>query len=146
LPRRGPTTGRFGSSWIWATGPWSKPTSFTRSSSAISAVWLAAAPAPRTYTRRSGWRSFTPASPRALRPTCTTRRTAAISSSTARSSSSSRRCGQPARKTDSGAPSHGSKTSDCQRYSVMNGMIGAITRSACTSAVHSTRKAASSSV
>ena len=54
--------------------------------------------APCTTSRRSGWRSFTPASPRAWRPSSTMRRTSATSSSSA-SSGRARRAMAPERPT-----------------------------------------------
>ena len=90
--------------------------------------------APSTTSRRSGCRSLIPDVERACRPSSTTRRTSAISSSSARSGSAT--SGQPARCTDSGP----SRTSVRQRWSVTNGRIGASTRSVCTSAYQSVRE------
>ncbi len=95
--------------------------------------------APSTTSRRSGCRSLIPELERACRPSSTTRRTSAISSRSARSGSAT--SGQPARWTDSGP----SSTSVRQSSSVMNGRIGASTRSVWTSAYQSVCSAASSS-
>ena len=92
--------------------------------------------------RRSGWRSFIPLAERAWRPSSTTRRTSATSSTSAESHSA--RSGQPARWTESGAPS-----ADAVRFrhrcSARNGITGAITRTAWTSAYQSAANAAGSS-
>ena len=116
--------------------------SFTRSSSAISSACAAASGAPSTTIRRSGCRSLRPDAERAWWPSATTLRSSATSASRRRPAA--RASGQPARKTELGAPSTTSATSACQRCSARNGITGAITRTPWTSPNQSVRRAVSS--
>ena len=98
--------------------------------------------APSTTSRGSGWRSLTPDVERAARPRSTTRRTSAIASRVAASGAGVE--GQPARNTESGASSHGSRTRTCHTWSARNGSTGETTRSDWTRAHQRTRSEVSS--
>ena len=143
LPSFGPSTGRFG---------------LTRSSDAstvaeldllhaqllgdLVGVRLGRARRPATTSRRSGWRSFRPEVERARRPRSTTRRTSAISSSSARV----RLRAPPASRRGRPTPARPRTLAHEVLPEVLgrNGITGATTRSACTSAYQSVRNAASS--
>ena len=135
LPSFGPSTGRFGFTTSSAS-TWPSATSFTRSSSRTIATRSSAGARafddePRERLAQLDARRRPRGAPEVddaarVRHRGERRRRRAVASP-----------GQPARKTESGASWHGSRTSTCQRCSARNGITGAITRSACAIACQS---------
>ena len=103
-PSRGPSTRRFGMTRSWSRGRRRTRPLDAQLLGDLARVRRGRRPRPRTKSRRSGWRSLIPDCARARRPSCTTRRTVAISREQLRVGLLAP--GQPARWTESGTPSH----------------------------------------
>ena len=142
-PSFGPSTGRFGLTTSSASTV-SKRTSFTRSSSRISVgLRLGARAAPSTTSARSGWLHLEARGLAGLMAerddTPDVRDLGEELARRARAPPASRRGGRSRAR-----PRTAPRTSTCQRCSARNGITGAITRSAWTSACQSVRSATSS--